>query len=245
MKSGTSTCRECGQSFDWRLPKMVQHRPRICPECSEADEAPSSDRESTIRRKLDEAGVNVDAYADATLESFEPGKDEDARYAARAFVEAFRKRKTGRPWLYLHGPTGNGKTHLAVAVQRKLIEDGLLHRRTRFVNFEMLLLQIQETYDKGDGDSAHRLVKRFADYELLTVDDVGVSGFSDHTYKMAYLIAEQRAGRPTIWTSNLSPDALQGEHSEMDRVVSRVIGNVGKGREFLVELTGRDRRVAA
>lgn len=224
---------------------MVQHTPRICPGCSEADEAPTSDRETTIRRKLDEAGVNVDAYADATLSSFEAGEDEEALAAARRFVEIFRKRKTGRPWLYLHGPTGNGKTHLAVAVQRKIIEDGLLHRRTRFVNFEMLLLQIQETYDKGEGDSAHRLVKRYADYELLVVDDVGVSGFSDHTYKMAYLIAEQRTGRPTIWTSNLSPQSLQGEHPEMDRVVSRVLGNVGENCEFLVNLTGRDRRVAA
>lgn len=217
----------------------------MCPDCSEAEEAPSSDRESAVLRKLDEVGVNVDAYAGATLESFDDSQDHKALASARRFVEAFEGRETGRPWAYFHGPTGNGKTHLAVAVQRELIERGLRHRRTRFVNFEMLLLQIQETYDKGDGSSAHQLINRYAQYELLVVDDVGVSGFSDHTYKMIYLIAERRAGRPTIWTSNLSPAALDGEHPEMDRVVSRVLGNVGPDREFLVKLSGEDRRVRA
>lgn len=227
--------------------------PELCNGCSKRVSREETIRQHEARRSesvpdvvstLAAAGVNVDAFHGATLTSFRDDWEPEAMETARAYLEEVTSRRRNRPWAYLHGPTGNGKTMLAVAMLRHLITEGEIRPdRAKFVNAEILLLRIEESYDKGDGDSAYQLMRRFADYELLVVDDLGVRGFGrDHPRRIFYLLADKRAGRPTIWTSNLSLSDLEQENPEMDRIVSRILGECGSGGKFIQEFSGPDRR---
>lgn len=250
LRDATCKAEGCGADFQYVQLFDGMKAPERCGHCQERElrdgpEAPQGQRRDVVEL-LGRAGVNVDEYSEATLESFDAGEDPQALEAVQAWLQEVRSRRRQRPWLYLHsGTKGCGKTHLAVAALRHLVEaHAASASKVCFRNAEMLLLQIEETYGKGAEDSAYRLVRRYAGYEVLVVDDLGVRGFTDHTYRIFYNLADARAGRPTIWTSNLSLGELESQHREMDRLVSRMLGACGDGARYVVGFQGQDRRAA-
>lgn len=189
---------------------------------------------------LQEAGVNVWDHGDATLDTFDAAESGPAPLeAVRAFiadVKAAEKYDQVRG-LYLFGDTGTGKSHLAAAVARELVLD--LNFSPSDVVFDhalRLIGKIQRTYNNEQ--SADEVLDRRIKARVWILDDLGTENPSADVVRRLTEIFTERAMRPTLVTSNLSPDRLESRHAEFYRISSRL----GPRYFRTVEVKGRDRR---
>lgn len=221
-----------------------------CPDC-EAPDAPKVEAPDVLKA-LHGAGVNVHAYRDATLDSFDGATDPAVMPAVREWLDRWDGGAWHpRPWLYLYGSgsttesigrTGNGKTHVAVAIARHLVETGRVGALGfEFLTAEELLLRVEDC--RSESKPILPEVKRLGKLPLVILDDLGVRSYwSDNTVRVLVELARLRESKATIWTSNLSPSALAASSDTLRRLVSRIQGETGK--PFRVEFTGPDRRLA-
>ena len=126
--------------------------------------------------------------------------------------------------LFLTGPVGTGKTHLAVAINDYIarILKRKLNYHTRFIIFTTaidLLSEIKYSYESSDTEST---IKRYENCSLLILDDLGIEKSTEWTHELFYKIIDTRYSnqKPTIITTNLSDEELKIKLSE--RITSRV-----------------------
>lgn len=136
--------------------------------------------------------------------------------------------------LFLHGPTGTGKTRLAVSLARASAVS------SRYARVPALMRQIKDGFS-GDGFP----IQPFVDVPLLILDDIGAEKPSAFTMQTIETLYTERldAGRNTIFTSNLPITGARGVRTLADqlddaRFLSRLFGAADQ-----VELRGVDRRL--
>lgn len=109
-------------------------------------------------------------YEHCSFENYEnhhPAQ-ETARQFARRFVKEF---PVGEMGLLFTGPCGTGKTHLAVAILRSLIQDRGLH--CLFYDFQDLLKEIQASYRPDSAASETDILQPVFTCDVLLLDDLG------------------------------------------------------------------------
>src|SRR5712692_6647980 len=126
---------------------------------------------------------------------------------AKTFAREFPL--TDKPGLLFMGYPGVGKTHLAVAVLKALLEKGFAGI---FLDYQNLMDSIQSSYDPGVGASARQAYQAALDTELVLLDDIGARRISDWAEDTVFSIINHRynAKQPTIVTTNL-PDEIVGD----------------------------------
>jgi DNA replication protein DnaC len=112
------------------------------------------------------------------------------------------------PGLLFIGDPGTGKTHLAVAVLRRLIENGFAGV---FMDYQMLLERIRASYDPASGESPREAYETALESEVLLLDDLGAHRVTDWVEDTVTSIITHRCNerRPLIATTNL-PDPDMG-----------------------------------
>lgn len=146
-----------------------------------------------------------------------------------------------RPDVYLHGPTGTGKTTLLCALLNELAGRRV---STAFVDVREYIQHHLDAIRRDRHETAYTLEERLRTVDVLGLDDVakGEKG-SEYSRGLltALLDARLAQGRTTIWTSNLS---LAGLHEFFgdDRLPSRITGACGNG---IYEFRGPDHRHGA
>lgn len=157
---------------------------------------------------------NMSALTHLTFESFDSGipGTEDAYNAALHFAQ-----NPSPSWLFLQGPVGVGKTHLAAAIANYSVEyqtvspyfdevpDLLDHLRATFDP------QLQATYDER-----FHLIR---DVGLLVLDDLGTENATPWAKEKLYQIINHRYMEqlPTVITSNVEQKKIE------DRILSRIL----------------------
>jgi DNA replication protein DnaC len=200
--SETSTpCPECGGSGWVISPDGGAGRARPC-DCR---------RRQRFSRLFAAAGV-PERYAHCKLASFltsspDPREEEQlvrARQTCQLYVDQFLRedgsfRETGLLFL---GPPGAGKTHLAVGVLLDLIRTYGV--RGRFVDFNILIHQIQSTFDPGSAESKHEILDPLTECDVLILDELGAQHSTPWVRDILYLVINQRymRKRPTLFTTN-------------------------------------------
>ena len=122
--------------------------------------------------------------------------------------------------LYIHGPTGSGKSHLAaVAARRHLDRFG---RGAATWKPQEIARHVRSARDAADEQDR---IMGIAESKLLVIDDLGVQKDTEFMISLLYEIIDFRyMNRPTgmIITSNLSLENLASKIGE-DRIPSRLV----------------------
>jgi DNA replication protein DnaC len=157
--------------------------------------------------RLEERANIPPLYKNASVDNFIlPADNPVARTAlasALLTVRSYVREYPSLPKLGLIfiGPSGAGKTHLAVAALRGLIERGF---EGLFFDYATLLYQIRTGYDEASGTMDREAYKAALDADILVLDDLGAHRVTDWVEDTVTSIITHRCNnrKATIVTTN-------------------------------------------
>jgi DNA replication protein DnaC len=117
--------------------------------------------------------------------------------------------------LLLMGPSGVGKTHLAVAALKELIRRG---HGGLFCDYRELLKEIQASYNPASESTEMRILEPIRNVEILVLDDLGASKPSDWVRDIVGIVLNARynENRTTVITTNYVDNPVsEGEPSRL------------------------------
>lgn len=198
---------------------------------------------ATRTRDLKENANIPPNYQQASLDNFQmPTDNPVARQGlgtvlmqVRSFAREFPTKE--RPGLLLIGEPGTGKTHLAVAAMRALLDKG---HECLFFDYQSLLNMIRSGYDAASGAADREAYRAALDVEVLLLDDLGAHRVTDWVEDTVTAIITHRCNqkKPLIATTNLTDDE-RGKDFTMpggdkktirERTLAEMIGSRARSR---------------
>src|SRR6202171_4515579 len=175
---------------------------------------PCECRSEGIAGRMEERAQIPPLYSHASFENFTLASDNPMALrdlktillAVKRYADDFPNET--RPGLLLIGEPGTGKTHLAVAALRRILEKGF---ECLFCDYQNLLDRIRSGYDVSSNSSDREAYRVALDAEVLLLDDLGAHRVTDWVEDTVTSIITYRCNnrKPLIATTNL-PDADAG-----------------------------------
>lgn len=232
----TVSCPECGAPIPVLSVTIGGQTRRIVPKCRclvEKEERWYAELDERERKRRIESLFPTWAlgqrFEECTFETFLPRPGtEKALKAAQEFAANFPPADgTG---LLILGSYGNGKSHLAAAIVHAAKAQG---HTAVFASVPELLSRIRATYDEEARETEAQLMFALREARLTVLDDLGAEKRSEWTLEKVYELvdARYRSRRPTVVTTNLTPEELEEQigHRAYDRLLEmcRVVLNEG------------------
>jgi len=154
-------------------------------------------------------------YQHCTLQGYVAGDAELSKWIAKREAQIVLDEflsLDGRGLVFV-GAVGVGKTHLAVAILRELIERYQV--RGLFYQFGALLRQIQDSYNPISQTSELKVLEPVFEADVLVLDELGASKPTDWVRDTMMQIINTRYNdkRVTIFTTNYSDSRKRDEDS--------------------------------
>lgn len=183
-------------------------------------------QEAFRRQKIAECGLTA-AEMNLTLDRFDFSQNLQAYNAAKRIASGEDIN------IFLHGPAGRGKTHLAIG---SILARPSSVYRAKFLPMTKLFMMVRSNIREG---SEEEYFKQILSNDHVVLDDFGATKLTDWNLSfMDSLIDEwyrlRRGG--LIITSNFGPKEISEKIS--DRMASRICQ-----MSEVYELTGKDRRL--
>ena len=213
------------------------------------------------REELRLAATHIpERYRQYTLDGYETafrGADPSlgrAHLTARKFVDAYPVDTAGKGLLFA-GSIGVGKTHLAVGVLRRLVQERGV--KGLFCDYRELLKSIQNSYNPQVQTTELELLKPVFAAEVLVLDDLGAQKPNEWVWDTVALILNTRYNdkQTTIITTNYAvlpagagfkPDEKGNKPARSEDTLGDRIGDRMRSRLsemcVLVDMTGKDFR---
>jgi DNA replication protein DnaC len=207
-------------------------------------------RLSERREQLTAAASIPRRYENCSFENYHPQgnnftADEIFRSQSHALNDA---QKLAREYpvldigLLFIGPCGVGKTHLAVATIKALVNKGI---SCLFYDFRDLLKEIQNSYNPVSNTTELRVLEPVYQAEVLVLDELGASKPTDWVRDTMTQIINTRYNdrKVTIFTTNYLDDSQNpNEETLSDRVGVRLRSRLHEMCK-VVEIKGDDYRL--
>lgn len=210
----------------------AEHERRQAEERRQGEEAKIKREEERKREKrehperwLSQYGVPA-KYLESSFSNFVGG--EKAKIKCRQFP--------GKN-IVLHGNTGCGKTHLAAATLREMVQNDQVRKikisphnfpekdfGAKFITVPKLLMEIRDSFKGINADTERQIVDRYIGYPHLILDDLGADRATEWTIETLYLIIDGRDSgmMPTFITTNLAISEIEKHYGA--RIASRISG---------------------
>ena len=230
-------CRHCGKPIPWEgysWGDKIDIYPNVpvcsCPEAQaeekarlEAEEARKKEEHERmkaeafaekIRKITEDSGMNS-KFLERRFDQFTVKEsNKDAFKACKTYAAQFEKFLPGpeketpeKNSLYLYGPMGTGKTHLAASVANELIAKG---QPVICMTAREIFTRIRNTF-KRDEFTELEIMQTYMEAPLLIIDDLGKETATEWSTSTLFQIINMRyeAMMPTIITTNYSmPDLI-------------------------------------
>ena len=150
--------------------------------------------------------------------------------------------------LLLIGPSGVGKTHLAVAALKEVMRKGI---HARFCDYRELLKQIQNSYNPSVQTTELDVLRPVFEAEVLLLDDLGAVKPSEWVWDTVSLVLNTRYNDnlTTLITTNFMDGPASGvgpTRASREETLGDRIGERMRSRLFemcrLVQVVGKDYR---
>jgi len=204
--TATVNCIRCGREFatdSFEIYRFSFPGSRFCDVCREAERAEEQEKRADL---LFTQAFIPSAYRGVSLASYDAAAGSRHAHTIVSRWSAELQRG-GRPTrgLLLYGPTGSGKTHLAVSIIREAIYRRFM--RSVFINVPEWLNEIREAWNASDAASPPNP----DGYELAIIDDLGAENATRWAQERIYSLVNHRAQTRalTVITTNLDPAEIQ------------------------------------
>lgn len=179
-------------------------------------------RTMAIQKKLEQ--FIPETLQGSLLENYRP--QNDSQQNLMAIIQRYFKKKVWKKGLgmVISGPVGLGKSHVAVAMYKKLIQNGITAAFAR-------------PKTTGDFKSIEQYYKQLEKPKVLIYDDMGTELRKDFIIDMLFDLFDKRlsANKGVIITTNMIPNVLQNMLGP--RIHSRLVE-----KNFFLEIEGEDYR---
>lgn len=180
--------------YDHKRQQYCSVVPIGCPTCR---------REAQLRALLQRSAIPP-RFANCTFDTFfaELPEQQTALDACREYANDFKQMHDKGVCMVLRGNIGTGKNHLACAIARQVSTQGY---SSVLLTVSEIIQRIRATWDRLSPETETEIIERFADVNLLILDEVGRQYGSEAERITLFQVidARYRAMRPTMVISNL------------------------------------------
>lgn len=185
-------------------------------------------RKQRIESILGKSGIKK-RYLSRTIDSFSVTAENKRSFeVATDYIKNFREYFTQGKGLYLEGPCGTGKTHLAIAIALAIINTGVPVICKTSID---ILGDIKRCYERNSEVTEEEVLEAYKTVDLLIIDDLGKEQVTEWSVPVLYSILNERyeALLPTIITTNYNTTALaeklsaKGDTETATAIISRFV----------------------
>lgn len=185
-------------------------------------------RKQKIESILGKSGIKK-RYLSRTIDSFSVTAENKRSFeVATDYIKNFREYFTQGKGLYLEGPCGTGKTHLAIAIALAIINTGVPVICKTSID---ILGDIKRCYERNSEVTEEEVLEAYKTVDLLIIDDLGKEQVTEWSVPVLYSILNERyeALLPTIITTNYNTTALaeklsaKGDAETATAIISRFV----------------------